>query len=106
MLFFVAHNSLFAPDPDFHANWTILAASIIYLVYEAHVYLKPSAYASNYLYQIADLLYFCNSVLYLLAALREYGWFWFLPSMPRWFRFAGSQLAPPGASDYQVIDSP
>jgi hypothetical protein len=65
-------------DVDFHANWTIVLAALIYLIYNIQVVQDPNQFGSNYLYRIGDYFYFINSILYLISALRDYGWFWFV----------------------------
>lgn len=70
-------------DPDMHANWSILVGVILYVVYEAQVYADPASYETNFLYITADTVYLVNSLCYLVAGLREIGWFWFMPSYGR-----------------------
>lgn len=70
-------------DPDFHANWSILACTILYLVYECEVYVDKASFGTNYLYELADLLYLLNSLFYLLGCLRDFGWLWFMPAWGR-----------------------
>ena len=70
-------------DPDFHANWSILVGVTLYLTYEIQLYLNPSAYYTNYLYEKADEIYVFNAIFYMFGALRDFGWFWFMPSFGR-----------------------
>ncbi len=68
-------------DPDFYGNFFIIAPSIMYLVYNVENLRDPPSYASNFLYRQADALYFAGAVFYILAALRDDGWF---QSFPLW----------------------
>jgi hypothetical protein len=70
-------------DPDFHANWTLLCGAILYLVYNIQVLRSPELYSSDELYQSGDIVYFINSIFYMIAALRDYGWCWFMPTFGR-----------------------
>ena len=70
-------------DPDFHANWSILVGVTLYLTYEIQLYLNPSVYSTNYFYETADEIYVCNAIFYMFGALRDLGWFWFMPSFGR-----------------------
>jgi hypothetical protein len=40
-------------------------------------------YSSDELYQSGDIVYFINSIFYMIAALRDYGWCWFMPTFGR-----------------------
>jgi len=66
-------------DPDSWAAASIVICASIYVVYNAQVQLDPSLYGSYYLYVDADYLYLANALVYLLASLRDVGWFWFMP---------------------------
>lgn len=60
-------------DPDVWAMLTIFAGSMIYLTYNIQILRHPEWYLSN------ELFYASNGVLYLLASLRDDGWFFFMP---------------------------
>lgn len=67
-------------DPDVWANASILVAAAIYLAYNFRVLLHPNMYNTDELYRTGDRWYMCNAIFYLLAATRDCGWFWFMPS--------------------------
>lgn len=67
-------------DPDLSANITIAAAAIVYFTYNCQVIRDYDAYETNKLYQLGDQLYLINSIFYFLAAMRDCGWFWFMPA--------------------------
>jgi hypothetical protein len=71
-------------DPDVWACLTILPGALLYVVYNLQILHDPSLYASYALYVQADWLYFVNSLLYTAAALRDDGWFWFMPLAGQW----------------------
>jgi len=71
-------------DPDTWANAGIVIPSIIYLVYNVQVINDPSQYGSNFMYVTGDLLYFLGAIAYLLCALRDDGWFFFMPGGGVW----------------------
>lgn len=62
-------------DPDMHANWSIIAGSIIYMTYNVQVLCNYDLYSTNRLYVQGDIVYLFNSICYLLASLRDCGWF-------------------------------
>jgi hypothetical protein len=66
-------------DPDTIAYLSTTIASIIYFVYNIQINIDPTQYDTNYLYTNADILYFLGACYYIFAALRDDGWFWFLP---------------------------
>ena len=66
-------------DPDAAANITIITASIIYFTYNCQVCYNYSNYETNKLYKLGDNIYCANAVFYVLAALRDSGFFWFMP---------------------------
>lgn len=70
-------------DPDFHANWSIIACTVIYLAYEIQVYVDKASFTTNYLYVSADILYMVNAIFYMLGYLRDLGWLWFMPAWGR-----------------------
>lgn len=66
-------------DPDVWALITIFTGAIIYVVYNLQILAHPSSYGKNELYFWGDVFYAMNGVLYLLAGLRDDGWFWWMP---------------------------
>jgi len=70
-------------DPDFHANWSIITCTVVYLVYECQVFVDKASFGNNYLYVDGDILYLVNSIFYMLACLRDLGWLWFMPAWGR-----------------------
>lgn len=71
-------------DPDTWANAGIVIPSIVYLAYNVQVINDPTQYGSNFLYVTGDLLYFLGAIAYLLCALRDDGWFFFMPGGGVW----------------------
>ena len=71
-------------DPDLSANITIILASVLYLIYNCQINTDEGIEKTNNLYVLGDVVYLLNAVLYVLASLRDCGWFWFMPS---WGRF-------------------
>lgn len=71
-------------DPDIPANITIIIASLIYLYYNIIISISIKNYQNDYTYIYGDYMYFINSIFYLLAALRDCEWFWFMPTWGRW----------------------
>ena len=61
-------------DPDFHANWSLVLAAAMYVVYNVNVSRQPSDYEVDRLYLFADGVYAFNSICYMLSTLRDYGW--------------------------------
>lgn len=72
-------------DPDLWANVTIIVASVIYLTYNCQL-LTSNDYANNILYRYGDILYFINSIFYVLAAVRDLGAFTWVPEL-QWLYF-------------------
>ncbi len=72
-------------DPDFTAAVTMFVAATIYVIYNIQVSGNYDAYSYNYLYFKGDIIYLVNAIFYLLAALRDYGWFqsWDVPNFIR-----------------------
>ena len=71
-------------DPDMLANITIIISAMIYLIYNIQVNTNTSSEIHNYFYIYGDIFYFINSIFYTFAAMRECGWFWFMPAWGRW----------------------
>jgi hypothetical protein len=67
-------------DPDVWGWIFIIIPSIVYFAYNLQILANPDQYGSNFLYCTGDVLYFVGSIFYLLAALRDDGWFWFMPT--------------------------
>mmetsp|Transcript_34267 Transcript_34267/g.34929 ORF Transcript_34267/g.34929 Transcript_34267/m.34929 type:complete len:349 (+) Transcript_34267:181-1227(+) len=70
-------------DPDMLANFTVLLGALLYLIYNCEVCRHYDSVQTNMLYVRGDEIYFLNSIFYLLAALRDCQWFWFMPSWGR-----------------------
>jgi len=66
-------------DPDVWALLTIFAAAVIYVIYNLQIIAQPSWYGTDYLYFWGDVFYAINGALYLIAGLRDDGWFWWMP---------------------------
>ena len=66
-------------DPEFHCNWTLLVGAIIYLYWGLDTAYKFGHYSTDTLYMAGDIVYLVNSIFYVIAALRDYGWFFQLP---------------------------
>lgn len=74
-------------DPDLWGIVLIVAPSAVYLAYNVQILRDPTQYGENYLYMTGDVLYAAGSYAYLIAALRDDGWLWFLPTagrLPGW----------------------
>jgi len=69
-------------DPDFLGAVGLILPSIIYVAYNIQNILRPDEYKNNSLYEVADLLYGIDAPLYLFAALRDAGCFWWLRFIP------------------------
>jgi len=69
-------------DPDLYSTLLLLVPSVMYVVYNAQIIADPTTYGDNFLYKKADAVYFVGAVLYLVAALRDCGVFFFLPFVP------------------------
>jgi len=70
-------------DPDFWAVVFIVVPSLVYVAYNFQIVRDPSLYGTDMLYSTGDILYACGASCYLAAALRDDGWFWFMPSAGR-----------------------
>ena len=68
-------------DPDFHANWTLIAGAVLYLIYNIDLSRDARRYDTSTIYTLADIFYFVNAIAYMLATLRDLGWFWITPSL-------------------------
>ena len=66
-------------DPEWHCNWTLVAASIVYLYWGIDTAYKFSHFSTDSLYMIGNILYLLNGIFYVIAAFRDYGWFFQLP---------------------------
>ena len=65
-------------DPDFSGNILIVVPSLIYLAYNINNLRDPANYTdgiNSLLYQTADLWYAIGAGVYVLAALRDDGWY-------------------------------
>jgi len=71
-------------DPDVIAFLCTFGSSCVYITYYIEITLHPEEYATNFLYENGDIVYFVGSVYYLLASMRDDGWFWFMPLAGRW----------------------
>jgi len=69
-------------DPDFWASLLLIAPSAMYVAYNVQIVKAPETYGNNFLYKHADDVYFVGAVLYLAAALRDCGCFFWLPMIP------------------------
>jgi len=78
-------------DPDIWANVTIVTPGIIYVVYNIQEHLYPESYGGNLLYITADKIYMANAILYFIVALRDVGWFWYMPTAGRFPKSALDQ---------------
>ena len=56
----------------------------MYIVYNAQITQNPAEYATNFLYENGDIVYFVGACYYMFAAMRDDGWFWFMPLAGRW----------------------
>ena len=68
-------------DPDLHANWTLVAGAVLYLIYNIDLTRDPRRYDTSTVYALADIFYFLNAVAYMISTLRDLGWFWMAPSL-------------------------
>jgi hypothetical protein len=66
-------------DVDVYSQILLIAPSIIYVVYNATVLHYPPDYEDDFLYVKADVVFFVGSVLYMLGALRDLDFFFWLP---------------------------
>jgi hypothetical protein len=67
-------------DPDVWANAGIVLPSVLYVVYNAQILADPLSYATNTLYVTGNAGYAAGAVFYLVAALRDDGYFRCLPT--------------------------
>lgn len=70
-------------DPDVTANVTIFVPSVMYVVYYWQIVADRSTYGVNQLYLLADDIYLFNACAYVVASLRDAGWFWWAPTAGR-----------------------
>ena len=54
----------------------------MYVAYNVQIIQDPASYGTNFLYKKADAVFFVGAALYLAAALRDCGVFFFLPFVP------------------------
>jgi hypothetical protein len=80
-LFITPGRGLTIYDPDLHACWTLLVASLLYLWYNIDISRNSRRYDTSEVYVIADIFYLINSIFYMLSTLRDLGWFWYFPSL-------------------------
>jgi hypothetical protein len=66
-------------DPDLHSSILLVVPSIIYIVYNARVMANPNDYGTDYLYVKADVIYVVNAGLYVIGAMRDAGFWWWVP---------------------------
>jgi len=66
-------------DPDIWANLSIVLGALMYLTYNCQIIADRTTYGTNLFYVTADWVYFFNSICYVTCALRDAGWFWFMP---------------------------
>jgi hypothetical protein len=69
-------------DPDLYSSLLLLVPSIMYVVYNVQIIADPVSYGTNFLYKAADAVFFVGAVLYVVAAMRDNGVFFFLPFVP------------------------
>jgi len=87
-------------DPDIWANFFIVVPSLVYISYNGQVLNNPESYETNTLYEVGDVLYFIGAVFYVVAALRDDGWFWFGPLAGQFgFQIVSSEQAESSDSD-------
>jgi hypothetical protein len=70
-------------DPDFTSSVLLVVPALMYVLYNIQIMNDPKTYGVNFLYKKADIIYFANAFLYLLASLRDAGVFFWLP-LPGW----------------------
>lgn len=66
-------------DPDLHASWTLVAGASLYLIYNIDLSRHPRRYDTSQIYALGDTFYLLNAVAYMVATLRDLGWFWMFP---------------------------
>ncbi|CAF0902079.1 unnamed protein product [Rotaria sp. Silwood1] len=66
-------------DPDTISYLSTSISSIIYVIYNIQINIYPEQYGTNFLYTYGDIVYFVGACYYIIAALRDDHWFWFLP---------------------------
>jgi len=69
-------------DVDFYAQLLLLVPSAIYVAYNVQVSNDLESYGPNKLYKSADVVYFVGAVLYVIGAMRDNDFFFFLSSVP------------------------
>jgi hypothetical protein len=69
-------------DPDFLAAIGLIVPSILYVVYNVENSFTPLDIPTNNLYLVADVIYTFDAVIYLIAALRDAEFFWWLKVVP------------------------
>jgi len=69
-------------DPDFLGAVGLIIPSIIYVAYNIMNLLRPEEFYDNYLFLTADVMYGIDAPLYLFAALRDAGFFYWLWCIP------------------------
>jgi hypothetical protein len=88
-------------DPDISANGTIIAASIVYFIYNCQVLNDSDQYETNMLFKLGDKLYLANAVFYVTAAMRDCGFFWFMPVFGE-YKTIAELLRDDEASEYLI----
>jgi len=76
-------------DPDVIAFTSTMVGAVLYVVYNIQINMHPEEYDTNSIYTYGDIMYFVGACFYVLAALRDDHWFWFLP-------MGGQYGVPPG----------
>ncbi|CAF1455417.1 unnamed protein product [Didymodactylos carnosus] len=66
-------------DPDTFACLTTTVASCIYVAYNIRMVIHPEEYDTNHLYYKGDILFAVGGFFYIMAAMRDDGWLWFMP---------------------------
>lgn len=81
----VRGHGLTLDDPELWAGVSVIIAAVVYVIYNVQILMgEPMDYATNILFKRADDIYLINSVFYVLATLREIGWFFWLPESGVW----------------------
>jgi hypothetical protein len=97
-------------DPDLHANWTLIAGAVLYLIYNIDLTRDPRRYDTSNVYALADIFYFFNAITYMISTLRDLGWFWMLPSLCTSSEYSSGgeenrPLSPKDFRFYKIADS-
>ena len=66
-------------DPDTAGYLTTTSAAIIYIIYNIQINVYPETYGYNSIFKYADSIFLISACIYIVAALRDDHWFWFLP---------------------------